>query len=280
MLEPTPAVSGPPARRHRNVTVVAVAVTAAVVALFAAWPPHPVLDKADVFGLAICHRIPQRSFFLAGRQLPLCARCTGTFLGALLGLAALLVRRRPRASGLPPAGILVVLLGFMGLWAADGLNSYLGLIPGAPQLYEPRNWLRLATGMLNGLAISALVLPVLNFTLWRDPDPRPSIENAWELLAVLPPAAALVWLVRAEIGALLYPLVLLSSGGVLMVLTSLNTMLAVVILRREGSARTGRQALIPIGLGVALSLIEVAALAALRVYLVNRFGLVLEEPGR
>ncbi len=28
-----------------------------------------------------CHQIPERSFFLLGYQLPLCARCTGIFLG-------------------------------------------------------------------------------------------------------------------------------------------------------------------------------------------------------
>jgi uncharacterized membrane protein len=33
--------------------------------------------------LVTCHRIPSRSFFYKGRQFPLCARCTGIYLGYL-----------------------------------------------------------------------------------------------------------------------------------------------------------------------------------------------------
>jgi uncharacterized membrane protein len=279
MLDPNLAPARP-SRRRLIVTVIAVALAVVVAALFLESAPHSILDKADRIGFAICHQIPERSYFLAGRQLPLCARCTGTFLGAVIGLAALLIRRRGRASNLPPAGVLLILVAFMGLWAADGLNSYLGFIPGAPQLYEPRNWLRLATGMLNGLALAALIFPILNFTLWRNPDPQPAIKNGWEVLAILPPAAVAVWLVEAQIDALLYPIALLSTGGVLMLLTSINAMLAAVVLRLEGRARTARHLLLPLGVGLALALLELMLLAALRTYLVTHFGLVIQEPGK
>ena len=35
-------------------------------------------------GAFICHQRPDRSFFLFGRQLPVCARCTGLYAGAAL----------------------------------------------------------------------------------------------------------------------------------------------------------------------------------------------------
>ncbi len=31
-----------------------------------------------------CHQIPERSFFIAGRQFPLCARCTGILAGLIV----------------------------------------------------------------------------------------------------------------------------------------------------------------------------------------------------
>ncbi len=31
-----------------------------------------------------CHQIPERSFFIAGRQFPLCARCTGILVGLII----------------------------------------------------------------------------------------------------------------------------------------------------------------------------------------------------
>ncbi len=48
--------------------------------------PAGLLGKADALGYAVCHRIDVRSFHLGERQLPLCARCTGMYLGAMLGL--------------------------------------------------------------------------------------------------------------------------------------------------------------------------------------------------
>ena len=33
-----------------------------------------------------CHQLPERSFFWHGRQFPVCARCTGVYLGELLAL--------------------------------------------------------------------------------------------------------------------------------------------------------------------------------------------------
>ena|ERR1022692_3111677 len=33
--------------------------------------------------LRICHRKPERSFFWKGKQFPVCARCTGVYIGCL-----------------------------------------------------------------------------------------------------------------------------------------------------------------------------------------------------
>ena len=247
--------------------------SAVIIALFVESPPSSVLGKADLVGFAVCHRIPERSFILGGHQLPLCARCTGTFLGAMLGLAVMLVVGRRRASHLPPVPVLGLLLVFIGLWAFDGLNSYLGLFPGAPQLYQPQNWLRLATGLLEGLALMVLVLPILNFTLWRDPKREPVIRSLTEILAILPLVGLLILVIQAQIDALLYPLAIASSLGVVILLTMINTILAVVVLRREGSAQSWRQLVVPLTAGLALAILQISALSLLRAYLTVTFGL-------
>lgn len=43
---------------------------------------------AYLVGSMICHQIPDRSFHLASAQLPVCARCTGLYVGALTGVIA------------------------------------------------------------------------------------------------------------------------------------------------------------------------------------------------
>ncbi|KAB2863423.1 MAG: DUF2085 domain-containing protein, partial [Anaerolineae bacterium] len=58
------------------------------IVIIGAWllaTPAGVLGKADAVGYAICHRITVRSFEAFDRQLPLCARCTGIYLGVASG---------------------------------------------------------------------------------------------------------------------------------------------------------------------------------------------------
>lgn len=272
-MQVKPTEVTPISGRWPRLTAVLVALAVFIILFAIVLPPSTLLGKADVVGYAICHRLPERSFFLNGRQLPLCARCTGTFLGAVIGLVAMLLLGRRRASRLPPISILIVLVFFIGFWAFDGLNSYMTFFPGAPNLYEPQNWLRLTTGMLNGLALIIIVFPIFNYTLWRDTTRDSVIKNAWELLAILPVVALLIWIIQAEIKYLLYPLAILSSLGVLMMLVVINSMVATVILGREGQAKKWSQALVPLTIGTALAILEVTAMVLLRAYLTAELGL-------
>jgi uncharacterized membrane protein len=273
LLQPEDAGITPTPARWPRLTAALVALSVFIILFFIQVPPSTLLGKADVVGYAICHRIPERSFFLDGRQLPLCARCTGTFLGAVVGLTAMLLLRRHRASRLPPVPILGILVLFVGLWAFDGLNSYMTFFPGAPNLYEPQNWLRLTTGMLNGLALITFVFPIFNFTLWRSTTRERVLKDAWELLILLPVVALLALIIQSEIDYLLYPLAILSSAGVVMMLVLINTMIASVVLGREGYAQTWLQALVPLTVGTALAVLQMTTMVLLRAYLTTKFGL-------
>lgn len=269
----TQVATKPLSRRRTWAAAIVVAVSALIIVLALAVPPEAPLSKAWLVGYAICHQIPARSFFLAGQQLPLCARCTGTFLGAILGLTAMIVLGRGRASRLPALPVLGVLVLFMGLWAFDGLNSYLTFFPNAPHLYEPQNWLRLTTGTLSGLTMMTLVWPLWNLTVWRHTAAVPVLKNLWELAALLPFAALLIVVVQAQIGFLLYPLALLSTLGVLLLLILINSMAVAVALGREAYAQTWRQALAPMVVGAGLAVVQLAGLDLVRAFLTARYGL-------
>jgi len=47
-----------------------------------------------LIGSVLCHQRPERSFHTAGVVWPVCARCTGIYLGGALGGAWVLARRR------------------------------------------------------------------------------------------------------------------------------------------------------------------------------------------
>ena len=64
---------------------------------------RPLVSSDMVYAVAsrVCHRIPARSFFTHGEQWPVCARCSGLYLGAPFGAAlGLVVLRRVRRSAL------------------------------------------------------------------------------------------------------------------------------------------------------------------------------------
>ena len=224
---------------------------------------HSFLDILTLFGAGVCGQIPSHSFIIGGRQLPLCARCTGTYLGALLGFWGLAVLKRQRASGLPPSGILASLISFIVLWGIDGLNSFLDLLPNFPSLYEPHNLLRLITGILQGLALSIIVYPLFSFLLWKEADAAGAIRNWRELGYLLLPAALLTWIVQTQAGFLLYPVATLSILGELAMLTLVNTMVILIVTRRESKAASWRDALLPLLLGLLAAFFEIGAMGLL-----------------
>ncbi len=227
--------------------------------------PAACLDKVDTVGYAVCHRLPGHSFHFAGRQLPLCARCTGTFTGALLGFVGLLALGKGKAAQMPPARVLGLLVGFIIVMAFDGLNSYLSLFPGAPLLYQPHNTLRLLTGTLHGLALSIIVFPIFNFTLWKEPDNKPALAGLRDLgLIILVFALPMVLIVQTELDFLLYPVAIVSVLGVLTMLTVVNSLIIVILMRREAQALAWWDAALPIALGFAATLVEVAVIVLLR----------------
>jgi len=86
--------------------------------------------------LKLCHQIPERSIFIAGKKLPVCARCTGLFLGYLLYPFYI--------NGLPKFSIFAFILMQLPM-----------LIDGTTQFFlnrESTNWLRLLTGFLAGIS--------------------------------------------------------------------------------------------------------------------------------
>lgn len=222
------------------------------------------LDGADYVGYAVCHRITDRSFTIAGRQLPLCARCTGMFLGVTLTFAVLGLAGRRRWSMLPPLRVMLALIGFVGFMAIDGINSYSHFFPNFPHLYEPQNWLRLTTGMGAGLAMGIILFPALAQSLWRDQEVRPAIENFRELAGLMLLAGLAIVLVLSNQPTILYVLGMASALGVVLVLTAINGTALLILTRRDAQATNWGQAIRPLTIGLVLALTQIAIISFLR----------------
>lgn len=225
----------------------------------------------EFFLSGVCHQLPEHSLHLAGRPLPLCARCTGTFLGVGVGMLVLWALGHGRRSLLPPWRAVPVLAVPVAVWAVDGVNSFVEWVIGRGPLYPPHNALRLATGLGLGLAIAAVLYPTFHYAMWRTSPGRTPADR------VLARPAEFAWMVGAgaAVGAGIlawggapYALVAaLAAGAVAVTLTIVNGSLVALVVRAEGAATTWPGVLPYLGAGLALGLVETGALALVRRWL-------------
>ncbi len=198
------------------------------------------------------------------KQLPLEARDFGIYVGFLVTWGYLVLLGRGKAKGLPPPSILVSLVVFVLLMGIDGINAFLFDLQVVPHLYEPQLQLRLATGLLCGVAFAGLLVPVVNYSLWRENDPRPIFGNWKQFLGALALLVVLFVLNESGIGLFFYPLAVITSASVIILVGLINLVFVLSLSGREASAITLREALNPFAAGVVLALIELGILSLLR----------------
>jgi uncharacterized membrane protein len=225
-----------------------------------------VTTAADVFRWllgGVCGQIEAHSFVAHGEALPLCARCSGTYVGAMVGLLVWRLGRRSRSGAFPPTSVIALLAAFIGAWALDGFNSFLSLIPEAPYLYAPSNTLRMVTGMLNGLAIATVVHPLFNLVAWNEPIRLPATEGLRSLVFPLAILTALAGAALLDLAGVHYGLLIVAIAGLLTTLTLVNAAGVVVLLRREKQAERWPDLVLPLLVGFLCTLTEISALALL-----------------
>lgn len=250
-----------------------------IVASFLYVAPPGILSKADAIGYAVCHRLAERSFHANGYQLPLCARCSGMYLGAVLGMVFLSFTYK-RSAGTPPKAVIAILLLFGLAFAVDGVNSYLYLmksIAGSrlsfiPNLYVPNNTLRLFTGSGTGLGMAVAVFISLNQTLWKDWNNKPVLGKPRDLLILTALMLMIDLLVLPEWSWVLYPVAFLSAGGVLLLLTMVYAMLWTIIMRQENLYLHVREAWLPILAGLTIALLQITLIDVFRLWLTHTWG--------
>ena len=89
----------------------------------------------------ICHRIPERSFFIKGHQFPVCARCTGFYTGLVVFLIYNYFYGIDYSLNLFIASIILLIPA-----AIDGFTQLF-------ELRESNNNLRFITGFIGGIGL-------------------------------------------------------------------------------------------------------------------------------
>lgn len=253
----------------------------AALIVFGVWfyiAPPGVLGKADSIGYAVCHRIDERSFQIFGRQLPLCARCTGEFYAAGITLL-FLAFVSPKKSGMPGWKLGAPLLLFLFAFGLDGSNSYLYLLkqtsPGTleniPNIYIPNNTLRLFTGSGMGIALASILFPAFNSSAWKNHDPVPALD--WKKLGALIGIVLIInLLILTEHPVILYPIAIVSVLGVFSLLIIVFSMVWVLMMRLENTFDSLTKMWMPFLAGTTLALLMITVIDLLRFSLTGTWG--------
>lgn len=252
----------------------------AALIVFGVWfyiAPPGVLGKADSIGYAVCHRIDERSFQIFGRQLPLCARCTGEFYAAGITLLFLAIVS-PKKSGMPGWKLGAPLLLFLFAFGLDGSNSYLyllkqtsGTLENIPNLYIPNNTLRLFTGSGMGIALASILFPAFNSSAWKTHDPAPALD--WKKLGSLIGIVLIInLLILTEQPVILYPIAIVSVLGVLSLLIIVFSMVWVLMMRLENAFDSLTQMWMPFLAGTTLAFLMITIIDLLRFSLTGTWG--------
>lgn len=247
----------------------------------AAWlyiAPPGLMGKLDAIGYAVCHRIDSHSLHIGEIQMPLCARCTGEFNAAAIALIFQAVVS-PKHGRLPSRGIATILIGLLLAFAIDGSNSYLGLMktlqPAAfaalPALYTTNSITRVFTGSGMGLAMASVLYPMYNQSVWREPSPERALD--WRKFAILAGIVLLIDIgVVTESPIILYPVALLSTLGVLGLLTIVFSIVWIMIMRQDNAFVSARQLWLPAAAGNTVALVMILGIDLVRFSLTHTWG--------
>ena len=95
-----------------------------------------------------CHRIPERSFFLNGKQFPVCARCTGVLLGNITAYILFFIHTLSIEFYVVGCAVMFV----------DWFVQYI-------ELYPSNNIRRLITGVIGGYSLASLYCMAMKFII-------------------------------------------------------------------------------------------------------------------
>jgi hypothetical protein len=130
-------------------------------------------------------------------------------------------------------------------------------------LYVPNNTLRLFTGSGMGIALAAVLYPVINQSLWRELDDRPALE--WKSFGILIALIAVInLLVLTDSLIVLYPIAYLSALGTLSLLVLVFTILWIIIMKQDNTFDNIRQLWLPFASGFTLAMLMILSIDLLR----------------
>jgi uncharacterized membrane protein len=200
-------------------------------------------------GYAVCHQISERTIFIDGKQLPVCARDTGLYLGSLISLLFILLTKRRKSTTIPTLPLSLSFVFFFFLMGLDALTSYTGL-------RNTTNNIRLITGLLSGLGFPFFLYPILRDNIIESEKDIVVLKNwIWFVLLLLLSAVTFLLLTTYNTNLFLPVAILIIIGIISLHYILVCTFLSVFIYRST-PMRVRTRSLIIFPSGIIILVIE------------------------
>jgi len=118
----------------------------------------PLTESITAIFRIICHQQPERSYYIYGHQLPVCARCTGIYTGLLTGCLLYPLFKRVSSIKIPDIKYLVL---FLVPFLFDGIMQTF-------HIYQTSNITRTIIGIWGFIAIPFYAIPSINRIFYRE----------------------------------------------------------------------------------------------------------------
>jgi hypothetical protein len=116
-------------------------------------------------------------------------------------------------------------------------------------------------------------VPLFNQAAWQPQAPAPVLHNWRGVAQLIGVAMAYAALVLWQPPFLYGPIALISALGVLMLLTIVNGLLFALAIKRAGKMTRWRELVLPMSVGLLLTLVEIGVIDWLRATFVQAYGL-------
>jgi uncharacterized membrane protein len=209
----------------------------------------------------------QHNIVLGGIQFPICARCSGIYISALVTMIYFWVIGRGHAGRVAPWPIVGVMIVFVLGMVADGFHS-MTVELGIWKLYEPRNDVRTLTGIGVGMGIAILLLMMYNTVLRTNVDDNlPTVKNWRELAGVVALNFLIMVAIYGNFHLMAWPLAIMAFVGMIGVVYSVNLLLVSLFMGYDGTISNLKQLAKPATIALLPTILLLWGMAFLRYWL-------------
>jgi len=218
----------------------------------------------DKIGASVCHQLPARSLQIGDIILPVCARCSGIYIGFFISAIVLFILFRKRENGLPPLYIIVILALFLISTITDGIISNFAS-------FNTNNIIRFITGYLCGIAMITIIYPIFNFQYFKESNDTRVFSRPIKFIIYILVSAVLIYIVLLRINFLGYFFYYFNAFSIIFTFFFINLVMVFLIppLSQKASKLLSKYLAVPLIISIALSVLELFISYRLHQFLLN-----------